>query len=368
MMPPQKVRSRKRKSDSSFSKPIASASLTRQSNRKDARSFSASVVTGTSSRKPDRVASSTEQTASFEHPRGTDKQSTTRDPSARHDLQEASSQTSDVQMRLKKQAGSFLSGKESAHDPKIATTTTTQSDYIPSAQVLPEYVRFPDVLLSLHSTEFSEPAANLHEAHRAGNPHDEDLSTQTPVVAAQAPPDQISGEIRPFHSFSSPTPNRTIPKEVRAAVNGTKSGDLSTSKKVQFGTEAEAGERPDKAKVDAASRSKDDLVLETNGLPRHDLPSPVLPRENSSVYSSGTLLPFTLTASSNGTKPHDGQGVAPDLDEFDLSQAIADAGSFLQSWDVERDLSFQARTDAAMASGRALLQQPVGVSEGKIGS
>jgi hypothetical protein len=60
--------------------------------------------------------------------------------------------------------------------------------------------------------------------------------------------------------------------------------------------------------------------------------------------------------------------MAPDLDDFDLSQAIADAGSFLQSWDVERDLSFHARKGAAMASGRALQQQqqpPVSVSEGK---
>jgi hypothetical protein len=329
------------------------------------------------------MATSTEQAISFEHPRGTDKQPHTRDITARHDLQEASSQTSDIQIRLKKQAVSFVSSKESAHGLKIGTTATTQSDYVPSAQVLPEYVRFPDVLLSLHSTEFSEPAANPHEAQGDGSQHDEDLSTQTPVIVAQAlqdhaaqprgtasEVDQISGEIRPFHSFHSATsieerPSGATSKKVRAAANGTKSGDLCTSKKVQFGTEA--GKGADEVNVDA-TRSKDGVVLQTNGVLRHDLPSPILLKENSSMVSSGTLLPFTLTASSNGTKPQDGQGMAPDLDDFDLSQAIADAGSFLQSWDVERDLSFQARKGAAMASGRALQQQqqpPVSVSEGK---
>ncbi|PGH17109.1 hypothetical protein AJ80_04984 [Polytolypa hystricis UAMH7299] len=56
--------------------------------------------------------------------------------------------------------------------------------------------------------------------------------------------------------------------------------------------------------------------------------------------SSTTALPFTLTTTStNSTTRHqDGQGAADGLDDFDLSQAIADAGSFLQTWDIEKDL------------------------------
>lgn len=55
----------------------------------------------------------------------------------------------------------------------------------------------------------------------------------------------------------------------------------------------------------------------------------------SSLPPIGSALPLSSTTST-GTK-QDGQHVE-DLDNFDLNQAIADAGTFLQSWDIEKDL------------------------------
>ncbi|KLJ07697.1 hypothetical protein EMPG_16832 [Blastomyces silverae] len=61
------------------------------------------------------------------------------------------------------------------------------------------------------------------------------------------------------------------------------------------------------------------------------------PGETQSHDADSTILPFNLTASTNDTRQYqEGQGHAPGWDNFDLSQAIADAGTFLGSWDFEK--------------------------------
>lgn len=74
----------------------------------------------------------------------------------------------------------------------------------------------------------------------------------------------------------------------------------------------------------------------------------------SSQSITGSALPLT-SETSTGTK-QDGQ-LVEDLDNFDLNQAIADAGTFLESWDVEKDLrSFGGN---AHSSASALERRPI---------
>ncbi|KKZ60744.1 hypothetical protein EMCG_04592 [[Emmonsia] crescens] len=70
-----------------------------------------------------------------------------------------------------------------------------------------------------------------------------------------------------------------------------------------------------------------------------------IPAPEESPGLDSTILPFNLTASTNATnatnatgtrQQQDGQGHAKGWDSFDLSQAIADAGTFLGSWDFEK--------------------------------
>ncbi|EEH34131.2 hypothetical protein PAAG_05180 [Paracoccidioides lutzii Pb01] len=70
--------------------------------------------------------------------------------------------------------------------------------------------------------------------------------------------------------------------------------------------------------------------------PNH-LSNPIHPlTTNPSTYTDSTILPFNLTSSTTGTCHQDGQGHGESRDNFNLSQAILDAGTFLGSWDFER--------------------------------
>ncbi|EEH22407.1 hypothetical protein PABG_04618 [Paracoccidioides brasiliensis Pb03] len=70
--------------------------------------------------------------------------------------------------------------------------------------------------------------------------------------------------------------------------------------------------------------------------PNH-LSNPIHPlTTNPSTYTDSTILPFNLTSATTGTCHQDGQGHGESRDNFNLSQAILDAGTFLGSWDFER--------------------------------
>ena len=74
--------------------------------------------------------------------------------------------------------------------------------------------------------------------------------------------------------------------------------------------------------------------------------------DETSFRASSTALPLALTSSTTLTRQQDGQGLAMDLENFDLSQAIADAGSFLQSWDIEKELNFSGNKTGSSSSAR----------------
>jgi hypothetical protein len=79
-------------------------------------------------------------------------------------------------------------------------------------------------------------------------------------------------------------------------------------------------------------------------------PAGVQEPDETSFRASSTALPLALTASTTLTRQQDGQGPAMGLDDFDLGQAIADAGSFLQSWDIEKELNFNNKTSSSSSA------------------
>jgi hypothetical protein len=267
---------------------------------------------------------------------------------------------------------------------------TTQSDAIPSAQVAPDYMRYPDAPLSLHSTG---PLAQVVSA--GGTQADEiqneaEFSSQLPLREGRskfqdrsqdqrgdiADGSQTPRQIRPFHKFYSPKHSQPNPPGAsdKAQTKPTipDSSQTNTTQKLHFGVPSDLAHldrnRPLEGNaeigVPTGPGTKDDRGSKSNAIPGHEIQPAALRRETSSLLSTGTPLPFILTASSTGTRHQDGQGVPPDYDDFDLSQAIADAGSFLQSWDVEREMSFQAKNNAnPVSTSRTMQSMCAGVQE-----
>lgn len=84
-------------------------------------------------------------------------------------------------------------------------------------------------------------------------------------------------------------------------------------------------ERPDSAKYinGQADRQVDSYPFSLSKCSPH-VPLQTQNPEESSLRSTGTALPFTLTGTTTASRQQDGQGIAGD-DKFDLEQAIADA-------------------------------------------
>lgn len=87
----------------------------------------------------------------------------------------------------------------------------------------------------------------------------------------------------------------------------------------------------------------------------------------SDLHSSpGTPLAFTFSESTQSTK-QDGQGAfikLRDFEDFDLSKAIEDAGSFLQSWDLEKDVQRLKNGDRLSAPSERLKEPKSSVLKG----
>ncbi|KAK2746954.1 hypothetical protein FQN57_002526 [Myotisia sp. PD_48] len=79
------------------------------------------------------------------------------------------------------------------------------------------------------------------------------------------------------------------------------------------------------------------LQQSSNAYTKFPAPTPPEP----SIQSNGTGLPSIMSASTGTSKHQDGQGMLHMLEgheNFNLSQAIRDAGSFLGTWDTEREM------------------------------
>lgn len=383
----RKTSKRARKGDSGFSKPVAPASATTGPTPK-----SGLKGAGSASIAPATAADSGE-THAAKRPMSED--ATANALNRAHDHQTQTSipenmQTSSAKEERTADGRSF--SRRSNLEPKPSSggnsgnveSARTESDNITSAQVVPGKATFPDAVLSLGSTE---DAAGPHTGHDANDPY---LSTQPPLVMSQdsaqdnlASPanvtpvrpgnNQSAAPITPFHTFQSPEcrPARDSPHATGRETNNNShaevsSYDASTSKKAQFGSGGGRGKKRSSKKIAFSSESPTDNRRRIGPSDAHaqeniEQPNESLGRphgsansdrhmhasaQGSPAQSAGTVLPFALSASTNGTKQQDGQGAAG-LNNFDLNQAIVDAGSFLQSWDIDRDLSLQSHRNGS---------------------
>lgn len=258
---------------------------------------------------------------------------------------------------------------------------TEQNTYenLPSAQHVPVPPGLSDRIPSLHSTamprtnpdqntedssdtQLSTQAALLH----AQRSFQEDLESPEPEFIHPAEPDdtvlgpdeesilaqetpysgpQASGVIH-HPSLRGFSKDRVQAMSTQCMIDAVTPYTFSTEKKSKGFREIS----PDKPREERSEAPPDLLVLS----PR--MPSPSQDHEYHTAHSSphgpdhpdpalthrsttqGTALPFALSGSTP-TTAQDGQGAPPGVESFDLSQAIADAGSWLQqSFDFMKDI------------------------------
>lgn len=244
----------------------------------------------------------------------------------------------------------------------------TESEKLPSAQIVPKPPGISNCFISLHSAEYRASGA----AETATTSVDEELSTQAAFELAQKSfQDDL---VTPQRSSQSPSKTRkSVKSAVRritpfANVNNNKSTfDIKIGLKSTPGanhnmnTQAmidaftpfsdaitgeagkETGVRSDVYLdvVRAQTPKETDLEISPHSQPRSKSPphSPSFQAAQEPEEDSLPPLPLTLSGTTPATNQQDGQGYFFSQDAFDVSQVIKDAGSWLQrSFDINEDL------------------------------
>ncbi|KAJ9296469.1 hypothetical protein DTO271G3_5167 [Paecilomyces variotii] len=290
----------------------------------------------------------------------------------------------------------------------------TSTEGIQSAQVVPGIAGSRDHLVSLRSTNIPErdTAEDDHHADHqfstqaalllAQKSFQDDLATPKTEVEAElrsgsaSPRSQeednsrVSVGITPFNQLSTPIKDprgegpATARREEFHAIStqymidaitpftfssSTKSYDQSgSSKRTKTSAQAKrtsfAMSPPGSPNCPSPSLTKDSRAQSGPPTEEPKAESPretemeqvtcIGPRNNNQSESQATALPFTLSGSTPTTAQQDGQGPVMEVGTFDLSQAIEDAGSWLQqSWDVNRDIQQYSSKSATSASSQA---------------
>ncbi|KAK2814289.1 hypothetical protein FQN49_008239 [Arthroderma sp. PD_2] len=279
-----------------------------------------------------------------------------------------------------------LSQREREAQKTGSTLPERDSETMPAAQIVPAIFTPPQLtpftsadLLQLPFNQSNDSVKNGGPSNgeacetteaRASAPETQGLLANNPCPppikgARQNPPARLrrvvsnnasQRVIKPFHSFS----NNGGP---RASETGSRSTVPSKSTRFQDANEAivdQAEEQPASTDARSSNRPQNGSTPNlqathgpTKSATRASCPAILLPQKDdrtsqpasrvgehsSTVHSSGT--PMSLTMAMSGltdlsTQP-DGQGLLVLQENFDLTGAIEDAESFLQSWDIERD-------------------------------
>ncbi|KAI1949103.1 hypothetical protein LOZ57_002470 [Ophidiomyces ophidiicola] len=258
-----------------------------------------------------------------------------------------------IKLRLNTSFKTTSYGPNGRHNRSSVTTTITN---FPSAQIVPGQTTFHNQI-SLHSTQ-----CPVSHNTRFSPAVDGAKSTQISVGAVQQqfqeqrPNNPSTADILCSHYHDNAS------NDVHAAQDSGCIQDISdnpisntpcTVDPVQFppefisesnhiseATVMEIGSRKPSAEVVPPKDIIMDCRRSSSTLAEYDALQSSSPVESSPRKSPGTDLALTLAASTATTKHQDGQGFIG-FDNFDLDQAIADAGSFLQSWELYADISFQ---------------------------
>lgn len=244
----------------------------------------------------------------------------------------------------------------------------TESENLPSAQIVPKPPGTSNCFISLHSAEYRASGA----AATGTTSVDEELSTQAAFELAQK--SFQNDLVTPQRSSQSPSKTRkSIKSAVRritpfANVNANRSAfDIKIGFKSTPGTNrnmntqamidaftpfsdavtGEAGKETEVRSdvhldiVQAQAPKETDFETSPHSQPRSKSPlqDPSFQADRDPEQDSLPPLPLTLSGTTPATNQQDGQGYFFSQDAFDVSQVIKDAGSWLQrSFDINEDL------------------------------
>ncbi|OJD16950.1 hypothetical protein AJ78_02932 [Emergomyces pasteurianus Ep9510] len=257
---------------------------------------------------------------------------------------------------------------------------STASGSVAFAQIIPDHWRFSNPVISLHSAHLSAiHDTSTRRGSQSGGYEDQRL-TQAGLAVAQKPlRDGLAVAVdgdqsQPLDIFDTVTQNGQTHNHdhgssAQAMPNAVIPFDFNTAKRIKPGGRPEGGaygsdkRKGDKNRRRNRSRNRhseppsdpfslshtrnqtQSLPLFPDSTPRHHQHDHSLnngshpPGERNTPDPESTSLPFNLNASTNATnstrQQQDGQGHPPGWDNFNLSQAVRDAGTFLASWDFE---------------------------------
>lgn len=251
----------------------------------------------------------------------------------------------------------------------------TESERLPSAQIVPKPLGTSSCFISLHSAEY-----RLSGAAETGTTSVEELSTQAAFELAQKSfQDDL---VTPQRSSQSPSKTRkSVKSAIRritpfANVNNNKSTfDIKIGLKSTPGTNHNMNTQ---AMIDAFTPFSDAITGEAGketgvrSAVHLDVVKAQTPKETNFEKSPSKSpphslsfqadqdpeqdslppLPLTLSGTTPATNQQDGQGYFFSQDAFDVSQVIKDAGSWLQrSFDINEDLK-EVTKQSSPASSR----------------
>ncbi|KAF5016362.1 hypothetical protein F66182_11976 [Fusarium sp. NRRL 66182] len=258
----------------------------------------------------------------------------------------------------------------------------TESEKLPSAQIVPKLPGTSNQFISLHSAEYRA----LGAAETGTTSVDEELSTQAAFELAQK--SFQNDLVTPSRSSQSPSKTR---KSVKSAIRritpfANVNIDRSTfDMRIGFKNTPGTNHNMDtQAMIDAFTPFSDAVTGEAGNITgvrsgvhldviRAQTPkdnefeaSPHSPPRSKPSHHSPSLradqdpeqdslppLPLTLSGATPATNLQDGQGYFFSQDAFDVSQVIKDAGSWLQrSFDINEDLKEFTKQSSPPPSSR----------------
>ncbi|EGD92045.1 hypothetical protein H112_00334 [Trichophyton rubrum D6] len=291
-----------------------------------------------------------------------------------------------------------LSLRESEARRTGSTLPEQDSETIPAAQVVPPIFTPPQLtpftsadLLQLPFHQSNESAAedsrppDNNKENKTSNLQASAPTTQEPGTNNNACPPSLKGaQQRPTNLLRRAASSSSLQKVIKPFYSltgglraiGAKSKPSTVSKNARFhdentdtndqaseheGKQKQTAPGPDRFALTASCPPSPRPQQQINGpsqLPTRAPPGSSLAGEQpSTTHSSGTPLSLAMAMSGLtdlSTQP-DGQGLLVlQENNFDLTGAIEDAESFLQSWDIERDRQL-LRDNTATANG---LKQP----------
>lgn len=256
------------------------------------------------------------------------------------------------------------------------TNDTTSENNLPFAQLAPVNPAPSDNLTSLYSIAVSKATSNRTEEHNA----DQQFSTQAALMMAQKSfqndilsPDNSpvtsakkrrasqdpnhhspnAVNITPFHAINTrgreiscrtnePGTNRREMMSTQYMVDAATPFTFSTEKKAEFRTLSTGKDisKGKKRKTTSFAVSSPSEIPSEHWTPDEDHTENIAQQHSAEAHNSPSgseqnALPMTLT----GTTPPTAQGDQA-MESFDLSQAIAEAGSWLQqSFEINKDIT-----------------------------